>query len=62
VYRVAPGCEVFIVTYGCAAAEWPVTLVSPEGADVRLAGLDELDALPLPAGYRTSIRRWAARA
>jgi 8-oxo-dGTP pyrophosphatase MutT (NUDIX family) len=62
VYRIAPGRDVMIVTYGCAAAEWPATLASPEGAEIRLAALDELDALPLPAGYRASIRRWAARA
>jgi 8-oxo-dGTP pyrophosphatase MutT (NUDIX family) len=62
IYPVAAGLDVLVLTYGCHATAWPATLTSPEGKDVRLAALDELDALPLPAGYRTSIRRWAARA
>ena len=59
VYRVTPGLDVLIVTYGCEAAGWPDTLVSPEGIEVGLFALDELAGLPLPDGYRTSILRWA---
>ena len=60
VYRIAPGTEVLIVTYGCEAGAWPVTLSSPEGNEVDLVAPDELDAIRLPDGYRRSIRRWAA--
>jgi len=60
VYAVAPDLDVLIVTYGCEANAWPAALASPEGVEVGVFPLDALDALPLPAGYRTSIRRWAA--
>ncbi len=58
-YRIAAGVEVLVVTYGCEAREWPATLESPEGKPVGTFALDELDGLPLPSGYRASIRRWA---
>ena len=60
VYAVAPDLDVLIVTYGCEATDWPAALASPEGVEVGVFPPDALDALPLPAGYRTSIRRWAA--
>ncbi len=59
VYRIAAGIDVLVLTYGCEATAWPATLASPEGNDVRPFALDEIDALPLPEGYRRSIRRWA---
>src|SRR6185503_16982388 len=59
VYRIAAGVDVLVVTYGCEATAWPATLASPEGNQVSLFPLDEIDALPLPDGYRRSIRRWA---
>jgi 8-oxo-dGTP pyrophosphatase MutT (NUDIX family)/predicted kinase len=61
VYEVLPGRAVLIVTYGCAAArpDGPDGLVvSDEHDGVGLFPVAELDALPLPEGYRTSIRRW----
>jgi 8-oxo-dGTP pyrophosphatase MutT (NUDIX family) len=60
IYAVSPDLDVLIVTYGCEATAWPATLTSPEGAELGVFPLDVLDDLPLPAGYRTSIRRWAA--
>ncbi len=60
IHPTAADLDVLVVTYGCDATRWPATLASPEGKAVRLAALDELDALPLPAGYHTAIRRWAA--
>ena len=60
VYRIAAGIDVLVVTYGCEATDWPSTLASPEGNDVALFTIDELEALPLPEGYRRSIRRWVA--
>jgi 8-oxo-dGTP pyrophosphatase MutT (NUDIX family) len=60
IYAVSPDLDVLIVTYGCETTAWPATLASPEGAELGVFPLDVLDGLPLPAGYRTSIRRWAA--
>ena len=60
IYAVSPDLDVLIVTYGCDAASWPAVLASPEGAEVGVFPVDALDVLPLPAGYATSIRRWAA--
>lgn len=60
IYRIGE-LDVLVLTYGCETTAWPVTLSSPEGKAVRLASLDELGALPLPAGYHAGIRRWAAR-
>jgi 8-oxo-dGTP pyrophosphatase MutT (NUDIX family) len=59
IYRIGE-LDVLVLTYGCEATAWPVTLSSPEGKAVRLASLDELGGLPLPAGYHAGIRRWAA--
>jgi len=59
IYRIGE-LDVLVLTYGCEATAWPATLSSPEGKAVRLASLDELGALPLPAGYHAGIRRWAA--
>ena len=64
VYEVLPGREVLVVTYGCTAErlDGPGGLdglvVSDEHDDVGLFRVAELDALPLPDGYRASIRRW----
>jgi 8-oxo-dGTP pyrophosphatase MutT (NUDIX family) len=59
VYRIAADVDVLIVSYGCEVPAWPERLASPEGKAVGLFALDELDALRLPDGYRTTIRRWA---
>jgi mutator protein MutT len=59
VYRITAAVDVLVVSYGCEAAAWPKTLESPEGKDVALFALDELDAVRLPDGYRGAIRRWA---
>jgi mutator protein MutT len=59
VYRITAAVDVLVVSYGCEAAAWPETLESPEGKDVALFALDEIDAVRLPDGYRCAIRRWA---
>ena len=58
VYRIG-SVDVLVVSYGCRAREWPETLASPEGKDVGLFAIGELDRLRLPSGYRAAIRRWA---
>jgi 8-oxo-dGTP pyrophosphatase MutT (NUDIX family) len=63
VYRIAPGVDVFIVTYGVTYDWQAESAVEPahsaEHKAWGLFGLDELDRLPLPAGYKASIRAWA---
>lgn len=61
VYEVLPQRHVTIVTYGVRrAAEGPMR-VSAEHRRVGLFASTDLDGLPMPEGYRRSIRAWAAR-
>lgn len=60
-YAVRPGREVLIVTYGCEAQGTPRLVLSPEHREVGTFAVSEIDALPMPEGYRRSIRDWAAR-
>jgi 8-oxo-dGTP pyrophosphatase MutT (NUDIX family)/GNAT superfamily N-acetyltransferase len=61
VYRVDPPREVLIVTYGVRRAGPGELRPSPEHRRFGLFALEELDGLPMPDGYRRSIRAWAAR-
>jgi len=64
-YRVhpdAPDTDVLIVTYGCRAEPFGEIRWSGEHREGLLAPLDALSALPMPEGYRRSIRAWAATA
>ena len=61
VYRLpAPEAEVLIVTYGCHAEPFDEIRWSAEHRGGLLAPLDALGRLPMPEGYRRSIRAWAA--
>jgi ribosomal protein S18 acetylase RimI-like enzyme/8-oxo-dGTP pyrophosphatase MutT (NUDIX family) len=59
-YHIFAGADVLIVTYGCHAPPFEGVRSSAEHREARLVRLDELDALPMPEGYRRSIRAWAA--
>jgi GNAT superfamily N-acetyltransferase/8-oxo-dGTP pyrophosphatase MutT (NUDIX family) len=59
-YHIFEGADVLIVTYGCHAPPFGEVRSSPEHKEARLVRLDELDALPMPEGYRRSVRAWAA--
>jgi 8-oxo-dGTP pyrophosphatase MutT (NUDIX family)/GNAT superfamily N-acetyltransferase len=61
VYAVAPPREVLIVTYGVRRTDRQELRASHEHRRLGLFALDELDGLPMPEGYRRSIRAWAAR-
>jgi hypothetical protein len=58
---VRPGDEVLIVTYGCRPLATGAPRVSAEHDAVALVDPKELDALPMPEGYRASVRRWLRR-
>ena len=56
-----PQREVLIVTYGVRRADQRTMRVSDEHRRLGLFGLGEMDGLPMPEGYRSSIRAWAAQ-
>jgi 8-oxo-dGTP pyrophosphatase MutT (NUDIX family) len=60
-YEVLPGQEVVIVTYGCRADGAAAPQLSAEHQAVGLFALAEIDTLPMPEGYRRSIRSWGER-
>ena len=59
VYRIVPGTDVLVVTYGCEVTGWPDTLGSPEGSVIGTFPIATLETLRLPDGYRRAIQRWA---
>src|SRR2546423_11879752 len=58
-FEVIPGREVFVVTYGCTLVGDFQPKVSDEHSDHCLWPVNRLSELNLPAGYRSSIERWA---
>ena len=61
-YRLPAGAtehEVLVVTYGCRAEPFDEICWSAEHRGGLLASLDALGHLPMPEGYRRSIRAWA---
>ena len=61
VYEVLLGREVVIVTYGVERCDREELRVSDEHRRFGLFTLHEIEALPIPEGYRHSIRAWFAR-
>ena len=57
-YEVLPGREVVIVSYGCRYDGHGDIRMSREHRAVGLFDLAQLSELPMPEGYRQSIRRW----
>ena len=58
--EIVPGFDVFIVTYGCYPEPFTTITCSAEHAEAAWFALRDLDGLPLPDGYKRSIRAWAA--
>lgn len=56
----SPESEVLVVTYGCLAQPFDEIQWTAEHRSGLLASLDDLGRLPMPEGYRRSIRAWAA--
>lgn len=59
-YTIAGKGEVLIVTYGCTALG-SKPRVSAEHAELRLFDPGEIASLPMPEGYKRSIRAWLDR-
>ncbi|MBM3225508.1 MAG: NUDIX domain-containing protein [Candidatus Tectomicrobia bacterium] len=58
VYHIAPGVDVLIVTYGCYPLPFANMTCSAEHQAVGLFTWQDLATLPMPEGYKTSIRAW----
>jgi 8-oxo-dGTP pyrophosphatase MutT (NUDIX family) len=61
-YEVLPARYVMIITYGVERAGVEALRLSAEHRRLGAFSLDELDGLPMPEGYRRSVRAWAAMA
>ena len=57
-FNIRGQVEVVIVTYGCRNIASEDMTLSHEHKEVGLFRLDQLDDLPMPDGYRGSIKRW----
>ena len=58
VYDILGRVKVLIVTYGCSLHSSAPISISSEHKAVGLFRVPELDALPMPEGYKASVRRW----
>jgi 8-oxo-dGTP pyrophosphatase MutT (NUDIX family) len=59
VYAIAAGVHVLILTFGCSETSNEEPVLSHEHKQWRWFRVAELDGLPMPEGYKTSIRTWA---
>lgn len=60
-YDIANQGQVVIVTYGCRYAGGGSVTMSHEHKAVGLFPVGEIAGLPMPEGYRRSIRHWHGR-
>ena len=58
VYEVLPQREVVIITYGVKRREEGELIISDEHRRFGFFTVHEIEALPIPEGYRRSIRAW----
>jgi len=61
VYTIAEGTHVLVVSYGCSETHHRRAVLSDEHTELEWIALSDVDGLRMPEGYKTSIRRWAAR-
>lgn len=61
VYDIAAGTHVLVITYGCVERTARAAVLSDEHTRFDWIPLDEVDRLPMPGGYKTSIARWKAQ-
>ncbi|MFI6030727.1 NUDIX hydrolase [Amycolatopsis magusensis] len=61
-YHIAVAAKtVFIVTYGCHTHSAAAPVLSAEHNRIGEFTEDQVPALPMPQGYKTSIARWYTR-
>jgi 8-oxo-dGTP pyrophosphatase MutT (NUDIX family) len=60
VYAITPAVRVLIVTFGCAENAEREAKLSHEHKQLAWFPIAEIETLPMPEGYRASIRAWAA--
>lgn len=60
-YHIRDGVDVLVVTYGCHVRDDSPIQVSHEHKEAGLFTLSEVADLPMPEGYRRSIRDWFER-
>ena len=61
VYTVAPGTQVLVLTYGCRERTTREAMLSDEHTRFEWVALDDVAALHMPNGYKSSIARWTRR-
>lgn len=59
VYEPLPGAFVVIIIYGCIETEILSEVLSHEHVEMGWFRLDEIYDLPIPEGYRRSVRAWS---
>jgi 8-oxo-dGTP pyrophosphatase MutT (NUDIX family) len=59
VYAITPSVRVLIVTYGCTETVVRSAVVSHEHERLAWFPIDDVGGLPMPEGYKASIRAWA---
>ena len=57
-YEIAGKGEVVIVTYGCRPETGAKVRISAEHQALGKFGVEEVDSLTMPEGYKRSIRNW----
>jgi 8-oxo-dGTP pyrophosphatase MutT (NUDIX family) len=60
-YRISPGLDVVIVTYGCPVTSAGLPAVSTEHTRAGLFTAGEVPGLRMPDGYKRSVADWFAR-
>lgn len=61
IYTIFPGECVLIVTYGCLERAEHKAVLSHEHKQVGWFPVGQVVDLPMPEGYKRSVRDWAAR-
>jgi 8-oxo-dGTP pyrophosphatase MutT (NUDIX family) len=59
VYTITAEVRVLVVTYGCCETDEVEARLGDEHKQLRWLPLSQLPDLPMPEGYKASIRRWA---
>ena len=59
VYTITPGTHVLVLTYGCTERVAHDAVLSDEHTRFAWFALDDVPALRMPDGYKSSIARWA---